>query len=77
MDEAERTQVRREVGLRLRHHRHRAGMTQTEVAAAVSVSVSAVSMWEQGHRELRYGTLVQLASLYDVAVGSFFDAETA
>jgi len=74
-DEAARAPVRKEVGLRLRQQRHRAGLTQTEVASALEVSLSAVSMWEQGNRELSYENLLRLASLYGVSVGTFFEPE--
>src|SRR5918997_2123005 len=76
-DEGERTDIRHEVGFRLRQHRQRTGLSQTQVAAVVHVSLSAVSMWEQGHRELGYEKLLRLASLYGVSVGDFFhDAPT-
>jgi transcriptional regulator with XRE-family HTH domain len=38
----------------------------------IGVSLSAVSMWEQGHRELGYEKLLRLASIYGVSVGDFF-----
>jgi len=71
--ETERERARREVGLRLRTHRRRAGLTQTQVAAAIDMSLSAVSMCEQGHRELRYWGLIRVAALYGVSVGDFFE----
>ncbi len=74
-DEAEQARVRRKVGLRLREHRQRAGLTQTQVASVMHLSLSAISMWEQGNRELRYGSLLRLASLYGVSVGDFFEDE--
>src|SRR5215210_7330935 len=72
-DEAERARVRREVGLRLRQHRQRVGLSQTQVAALLGQSLSAISMWEQGNRELKYDKLLRLASLYGVSVGDFFE----
>jgi transcriptional regulator with XRE-family HTH domain len=60
------------VGLRLRHHREQVGLSQTQVASVIDVSLSAVSMWEQGHREPGYEKLLRLASIYGVSVGDFF-----
>ena len=38
-------------------------------------SLSAISMWEQGNREVGYTKLLRLASLYGVSVGDFFEEE--
>lgn len=64
--------LRRTVGLRLRLHRQRAGMSQKQVAEATGWSLSAVSMYEQGNREMSYERLLRTASLYGVSVGDFF-----
>jgi transcriptional regulator with XRE-family HTH domain len=64
--------VRLEVGLQLRFHRHRAGLSQTQVAAATGWSLSAISMYEQGHRQAGYAKLRRLAELYGCTVDDFF-----
>ena len=65
--------VRLEVGLQLRFHRHRAGLSQTQVAAATGWSLSAISMYEQGHRQAGYAKLRRLAELYGCTVDDFFN----
>ena len=64
--------LRRAVGLRLRLHRQRAGLSQKRVAEVTGWSLSAVSMYEQGNREMSYERLLRVASLYGVSVGDFF-----
>ena len=64
--------LRRAVGHRLRVNRQRAGLSQTQVAEVTGWSLSAVSMYEQGNREMNYARLLIAASMYGVSVGDFF-----
>jgi phage repressor protein C with HTH and peptisase S24 domain len=60
----------RRLGIRIREHRKARGMTMVEVAQAIGVSQPAISQWESGIAPPGRESLVELAKLWHVPVGT-------
>jgi phage repressor protein C with HTH and peptisase S24 domain len=58
------------LGARIREHRKARGMTMVEVAAAIGVSQPAISQWESGTAPPGRESLVELAKLWHMPVGT-------
>ena len=60
----------RRLGIRIREHRKARGMTMVEVAQAIGVSQPAISQWESGIAPPGRESLVELAKLWHVPIGT-------
>ncbi len=52
--------------------RHKFDMTQEQLADYLGVSRTAYAMYEQGHRQMEYKTIVKLADRYKVSLDYLF-----
>ena len=64
---------RREIGRRIREWRQRRGLSQLAVARAVGITQGSLSNYEQGKREPRLSTFLEMLSALDVGVGELLD----
>ena len=56
-----------EIGSRIKDLREKAGLTQADLAKEMHVSREAVNQWERGARDLKSGTIIELAEFFHVS----------
>lgn len=67
------TQLRREVGQRLRAWRLKRSLSQAEVARRAGITQASLSNYETGKREMPISTLLGAAAALDIACGDLLD----
>lgn len=61
------------LGESIRRRRREAGLTQEQLAEALGVTTGAVHKWESGKAAPELGTLVELATFFEVSVDALLD----
>lgn len=65
--------LRKEVGERLKESRKQAGYTQAEVAKIMHMTQQQYSRFENGVYELNYAQIVDLCKLFDISADFLFN----
>jgi transcriptional regulator with XRE-family HTH domain len=63
-----------QIGGSIRAHRLIVGMSQSDLARKLGVSFQQVQKYEKGMNRVGAGRLPQIAKIFDIPVGSLFDA---
>ena len=63
------SQIRKEVGHRIKVRRVECRLRQRDLGDAIGVEQVQISEWERGHRALKVEQLVELAKVLDTTVG--------
>lgn len=67
------TRIDRHLGARLRHLRLARDMAQADLGKRLGVSFMQVQKYERGANRVSAARLFEIARIFDVPVGSFFD----
>lgn len=69
---ADKKEMSKEVGLRIRIMRKSRGMTQKDLADSIGQWPSSITMYENGQRQPDYETLEAIADTFNVPMSAFF-----
>src|SRR5580704_10142441 len=63
-----------QIGKSIRAHRLITGMSQSDLARKLGVSFQQIQKYEKGMNRVGAGRLPQIAKIFDVPIGTLFDA---
>lgn len=73
MDDATRSAIRLDVGVKIREWRIRRELSQTEVASRAGITQASLSNYENGKRDLPLSTLMGVSSALNVSLGDLLE----